>query len=193
MTYIRAKFDRKGLYVWHCHILSHEDNEMMLPYCVGVPGVDCPIELFNLPAPPPVAAPVAVPVAAPVAVPVAAPVAAPAACKPQVVGFRFWNADTDTQIGVIPNNLPCISPTVEYTIDALVSSCTSQVFLKLTRPNNTPITRTENAPLFFLKGDRDNGTTIFGTLLQQGAHTISATPDGKTSGALTYTFNLQYC
>jgi FtsP/CotA-like multicopper oxidase with cupredoxin domain len=21
-----------GRYVWHCHILDHEDNEMMLPY-----------------------------------------------------------------------------------------------------------------------------------------------------------------
>jgi FtsP/CotA-like multicopper oxidase with cupredoxin domain len=21
-----------GEYVWHCHILEHEDNEMMLPY-----------------------------------------------------------------------------------------------------------------------------------------------------------------
>jgi spore coat protein A, manganese oxidase len=21
-----------GRYVWHCHILEHEDNEMMLPY-----------------------------------------------------------------------------------------------------------------------------------------------------------------
>lgn len=32
---IKAKFDIPGLYVWHCHILSHEDNEMMRPYCVG--------------------------------------------------------------------------------------------------------------------------------------------------------------
>ena len=23
-----------GLYVWHCHILSHEDNEMMRPFVV---------------------------------------------------------------------------------------------------------------------------------------------------------------
>jgi spore coat protein A len=21
--------------VWHCHILSHEDHEMMRPYCIG--------------------------------------------------------------------------------------------------------------------------------------------------------------
>jgi len=46
VTRIKAKFDVAGLYVWHCHILSHEDNEMMVPYCVGTPGVDCPAELF---------------------------------------------------------------------------------------------------------------------------------------------------
>jgi spore coat protein A, manganese oxidase len=27
-----AEFNRPGEYVWHCHILSHEDNEMMRPY-----------------------------------------------------------------------------------------------------------------------------------------------------------------
>ena len=26
-----VKFDRPGLNVWHCHILSHEDNEMLRP------------------------------------------------------------------------------------------------------------------------------------------------------------------
>ncbi|MDJ0805460.1 MAG: multicopper oxidase domain-containing protein [Gammaproteobacteria bacterium] len=46
VTRVKAKFDIPGLYVWHCHILSHEDNEMMVPYCVGEPGVDCPAELF---------------------------------------------------------------------------------------------------------------------------------------------------
>ena len=35
ITRIRAKFDIAGLYVWHCHILEHEDNEMMRPYYVG--------------------------------------------------------------------------------------------------------------------------------------------------------------
>lgn len=32
VTRIKAKFDRPGEYVWHCHILSHEDHEMMRPY-----------------------------------------------------------------------------------------------------------------------------------------------------------------
>jgi FtsP/CotA-like multicopper oxidase with cupredoxin domain len=35
ITRIKARFDRPGLYVWHCHILEHEDNEMMRPYHVG--------------------------------------------------------------------------------------------------------------------------------------------------------------
>ena len=34
LTTLRAFFDIPGLYVWHCHILSHEDNEMMRPFCV---------------------------------------------------------------------------------------------------------------------------------------------------------------
>jgi spore coat protein A, manganese oxidase len=28
-TVIRAKFPKMGIYEWHCHILSHEDHEMM--------------------------------------------------------------------------------------------------------------------------------------------------------------------
>ena len=35
VTRITAQFDRPGRYVWHCHILSHEDHEMMRPYYVG--------------------------------------------------------------------------------------------------------------------------------------------------------------
>jgi bilirubin oxidase len=35
ITRVRALFDRPGLFVWHCHILEHEDNEMMRPYRVG--------------------------------------------------------------------------------------------------------------------------------------------------------------
>jgi spore coat protein A len=32
ITRVKALFDRPGLFVWHCHILEHEDNEMMRPY-----------------------------------------------------------------------------------------------------------------------------------------------------------------
>ena len=35
VTRIRMKFDRSGQYVWHCHIVEHEDNEMMRPYRIG--------------------------------------------------------------------------------------------------------------------------------------------------------------
>ena len=35
ITKVRAKFDIEGLYVWHCHIVEHEDNEMMRPYVVS--------------------------------------------------------------------------------------------------------------------------------------------------------------
>jgi FtsP/CotA-like multicopper oxidase with cupredoxin domain len=35
ITTIRARFDLAGLYVWHCHIVEHEDNEMMRPYVVS--------------------------------------------------------------------------------------------------------------------------------------------------------------
>jgi spore coat protein A, manganese oxidase len=35
VTRVKAKFDLPGRYVWHCHIVSHEDNEMMRPYQVG--------------------------------------------------------------------------------------------------------------------------------------------------------------
>lgn len=35
ITTIRSHFDVAGLYVWHCHIVEHEDNEMMRPYYVG--------------------------------------------------------------------------------------------------------------------------------------------------------------
>jgi FtsP/CotA-like multicopper oxidase with cupredoxin domain len=32
VTRIKAKFDIAGRYVWHCHIVEHEDNEMMRAY-----------------------------------------------------------------------------------------------------------------------------------------------------------------
>jgi spore coat protein A len=35
VTRIKAKFDTAGQFVWHCHIVEHEDNEMMRPYRIG--------------------------------------------------------------------------------------------------------------------------------------------------------------
>jgi bilirubin oxidase len=35
ITRIKATFDLAGRYVWHCHIVEHEDNEMMRPFDVG--------------------------------------------------------------------------------------------------------------------------------------------------------------
>jgi FtsP/CotA-like multicopper oxidase with cupredoxin domain len=35
ITTVKARFDVEGLYVWHCHIVEHEDNEMMRPYVVS--------------------------------------------------------------------------------------------------------------------------------------------------------------
>ncbi|KKK67211.1 hypothetical protein LCGC14_2956330, partial [marine sediment metagenome] len=40
ITRIKAKFDIPGFFVWHCHIVEHEDNEMMRPFHVGpIPAV----------------------------------------------------------------------------------------------------------------------------------------------------------
>lgn len=35
VTRLRLKFDTPGQFVWHCHVVEHEDNEMMRPYRVG--------------------------------------------------------------------------------------------------------------------------------------------------------------
>jgi FtsP/CotA-like multicopper oxidase with cupredoxin domain len=35
VTRIRAQFATPGQFVWHCHIVEHEDNEMMRPYRIG--------------------------------------------------------------------------------------------------------------------------------------------------------------
>ena len=43
ITRIRMEFDLPGLYVWHCHIIDHEDNEMMRPYHVGPIPPDSPL------------------------------------------------------------------------------------------------------------------------------------------------------
>jgi spore coat protein A len=35
VTRVRAQFNVPGQFVWHCHIVEHEDNEMMRPYRIG--------------------------------------------------------------------------------------------------------------------------------------------------------------
>lgn len=35
VTRIRLKFEAAGQFAWHCHIVEHEDNEMMRPYRIG--------------------------------------------------------------------------------------------------------------------------------------------------------------
>ena len=42
ITRIKARFDLPGFYVWHCHIVEHEDNEMMRPYHIGPIPPDAP-------------------------------------------------------------------------------------------------------------------------------------------------------
>jgi FtsP/CotA-like multicopper oxidase with cupredoxin domain len=35
VTRVRGRFATPGQFVWHCHIVEHEDNEMMRPYRIG--------------------------------------------------------------------------------------------------------------------------------------------------------------
>ena len=35
VTRLRLQFTNAGQFVWHCHIVDHEDNEMMRPYRIG--------------------------------------------------------------------------------------------------------------------------------------------------------------
>jgi len=37
VTRIKATFKTPGQFTWHCHIVEHEDNEMMRPYRIGPP------------------------------------------------------------------------------------------------------------------------------------------------------------
>ena len=43
VTRLRVIFDLPGLFVWHCHIVDHEDNEMMRPLYVGSPDEASPV------------------------------------------------------------------------------------------------------------------------------------------------------
>jgi FtsP/CotA-like multicopper oxidase with cupredoxin domain len=42
ITRIKANYDLPGFFVWHCHIVEHEDNEMMRPYVVGDQDPEAP-------------------------------------------------------------------------------------------------------------------------------------------------------
>jgi FtsP/CotA-like multicopper oxidase with cupredoxin domain len=44
ITRIKANYDLPGFYVWHCHIVEHEDNEMMRPYHAGPIPPDAPAQ-----------------------------------------------------------------------------------------------------------------------------------------------------
>jgi spore coat protein A len=35
VTRVKGRFTTAGQFVWHCHIVEHEDNEMMRPYRIG--------------------------------------------------------------------------------------------------------------------------------------------------------------
>ena len=45
VTRVRAQFLTPGQFVWHCHIVEHEDNEMMRPFRIGPeqPGQPIPM------------------------------------------------------------------------------------------------------------------------------------------------------
>lgn len=43
VTRIKARFTTAGQYTWHCHIVEHEDNEMMRPYRIGPPQPGQPV------------------------------------------------------------------------------------------------------------------------------------------------------
>jgi FtsP/CotA-like multicopper oxidase with cupredoxin domain len=52
VTRVQATFNLPGLYVWHCHIVEHEDNEMMRPFYVGAladPNFPVPMDPTNAP------------------------------------------------------------------------------------------------------------------------------------------------
>jgi spore coat protein A len=42
VTRVVARFDKPGEYIWHCHILHHEDHSMMRPLIVGNGNEDDP-------------------------------------------------------------------------------------------------------------------------------------------------------
>lgn len=49
ITKVKAKFDITGLYVWHCHIVEHEDDEMMRPFVVSPLAIYLPLIFRSFP------------------------------------------------------------------------------------------------------------------------------------------------
>jgi len=47
VTRVKAQFKSPGQFVWHCHIVEHEDNEMMRPFRIGPvqPGQPMPMAM----------------------------------------------------------------------------------------------------------------------------------------------------
>ncbi|WP_168206061.1 chitobiase/beta-hexosaminidase C-terminal domain-containing protein [Geobacter sp. FeAm09] len=58
VTRIKALFDIPGLYVFHCHILSHEENDMMRPFAVTTPAASVTLTAGNVSQPSGTAGPV---------------------------------------------------------------------------------------------------------------------------------------
>jgi FtsP/CotA-like multicopper oxidase with cupredoxin domain len=50
VTRIKAQFNVPGQYVWHCHIVEHEDNEMMRPFRIGPVQPGQPMPMPHMPA-----------------------------------------------------------------------------------------------------------------------------------------------
>lgn len=48
ITRVKMNFDLPGFYVWHCHIVEHEDNEMMRPYHVDPIPPGAPVQAIIL-------------------------------------------------------------------------------------------------------------------------------------------------
>jgi FtsP/CotA-like multicopper oxidase with cupredoxin domain len=50
VTRVTMRFENPGQYVWHCHIVEHEDNEMMRPYRIGQvqPGQPMPTPMGGM-------------------------------------------------------------------------------------------------------------------------------------------------
>ncbi len=47
---VKAQFNTPGQFVWHCHIVEHEDNEMMRPFRIGPEQLGQPMPMPPTPA-----------------------------------------------------------------------------------------------------------------------------------------------